>query len=204
MNSATKPQGEDDHPSHGAHDTKDDAVNVIESSHDTPEETLAQSAAEDKTDNEGGDTTTTEEDPPEPPYSIFSEPVKVIVIITASFAAIISPMSGSIYFPALPSIAADLDVSISLVTLTVTTYLVSDYCQLPVFPILTLSIDLSRTGTIVHWKLLRYIWAASSLYHLLLHLPCGQYRSSAAGQLRCPLGPSLPSKLRKQWHNRTR
>ncbi|OIW22430.1 putative MFS transporter, partial [Coniochaeta ligniaria NRRL 30616] len=124
VNSATKPQGEDDNPSHGAHDTKDDAVNVIESSHDTQEETLAQSAAEDKTDNEGGDTTTTEEDPPEPPYSIFSEPVKVIVIITASFAAIISPMSGSIYFPALPSIAADLDVSISLVTLTVTTYLI--------------------------------------------------------------------------------
>lgn len=68
---------------------------------------------------------TQEESPPEPPYSVLGEPVKISIILTASFAAIISPISSSIYFPALNSLAQDLDVSVSLITLTVTTYLVS-------------------------------------------------------------------------------
>ncbi|KAJ4147336.1 hypothetical protein LMH87_001867 [Akanthomyces muscarius] len=53
-----------------------------------------------------------------------SETSKISVILTASFAAIISPISSSIYFPALNSLAEDLHVSISLITLTVTTYLI--------------------------------------------------------------------------------
>lgn len=65
-----------------------------------------------------------EDSPPEPPYSVLSEPAKVSIILIASFAAIISPISSSIYFPALNSLAQDLDVSVSLITLTVTTYLV--------------------------------------------------------------------------------
>lgn len=65
-----------------------------------------------------------EDGPPEPPYSVLSEPVKICIILTASFAAIISPISGSIYFPALNSLAHDLHVSTSLINLTITTYLV--------------------------------------------------------------------------------
>lgn len=60
-----------------------------------------------------------------PPYTIFSHREKAGIIVLVSFLAIISPFSTSIYFPALTSIADDLDVSISLVNLTVTTYLVS-------------------------------------------------------------------------------
>ena len=62
----------------------------------------------------------------EPPYTVFSEPFKVIIILTSSFAAIISPISGSIYFPALDALAEDLHVSLSAITLTITTYLVSE------------------------------------------------------------------------------
>jgi hypothetical protein len=61
---------------------------------------------------------------PEPPYSVLSEPVKISVLLTASFAAIVSPISSSIYFPAIPTLSRDLHVSVSLITLTITTYLV--------------------------------------------------------------------------------
>ncbi|KAI1081394.1 putative MFS transporter [Whalleya microplaca] len=65
-----------------------------------------------------------ENSPPEPPYSALSEPLKISIILISSFAAIISPISGSIYFPALNSLAHDLNVPVSLVTLTITTYLI--------------------------------------------------------------------------------
>ncbi|KAI0008490.1 putative MFS transporter [Xylariaceae sp. FL0662B] len=69
-------------------------------------------------------TTTAEESPPGPPYSTFSESVKISTILTATFAAVISPFSSSIYYPALNSLADDLHVSVSLITLTITTYLI--------------------------------------------------------------------------------
>lgn len=70
-------------------------------------------------------TCTFQNDPLDPPYSLLSEPAKISIILTASFAAIISPISGSIYFPAIPTLSKDLHVSVSLITLTITTYLVS-------------------------------------------------------------------------------
>ncbi len=86
----------------------------------------AQQASEiSKDDVTGGPTTTAEENLVEPPYSTLSEPIKISIILTASFAAIISPISSSIYLPALNSLADDLNVSVTLITLTITTYLVS-------------------------------------------------------------------------------
>lgn len=58
------------------------------------------------------------------PYCVLPERQKVSLMLLASFAAIISPISSSIYFPAINDIARDLDVSINLVNLTITTYLV--------------------------------------------------------------------------------
>ncbi|KAK7746612.1 hypothetical protein SLS62_009333 [Diatrype stigma] len=75
-------------------------------------------------DGTGEHVTAQEDSPPEPPYSVLSETAKVSIILTASFAAIISPISSSIYFPALNSLAQDLDVSVSLITLTITMYLI--------------------------------------------------------------------------------
>ncbi|KAI0114602.1 MFS general substrate transporter [Hypoxylon sp. NC0597] len=60
----------------------------------------------------------------EPPYSIFTDREKALMILMVSFTAMISPLSGAIYLPALPSLARDLNVSTSLINLTVTTYMV--------------------------------------------------------------------------------
>lgn len=57
-------------------------------------------------------------------YSVFTVPQKRAIILAGSFIAWFSPMSGSIYYPALNSIAADLHVTDSKVNITVTTYLI--------------------------------------------------------------------------------
>ena len=53
------------------------------------------------------------------------------MIIIGSFAGLISPLSSSIYLPALNSLAHDMGVSVSLINLTITTYLVC----LPISPV---------------------------------------------------------------------
>ncbi|KAE8375511.1 major facilitator superfamily domain-containing protein [Aspergillus bertholletiae] len=58
------------------------------------------------------------------PYCSLSERRKISVMLTASFSGIISPISASIYYPALPSLAKDMHVSISLINLTIMTYLI--------------------------------------------------------------------------------
>ncbi|KAL4756242.1 putative MFS multidrug transporter [Aspergillus foveolatus] len=61
---------------------------------------------------------------PESPYSIFDKRQKWLIIVIVSTAATFSGFASNIYFPALPTIANDLNVSLELVNLTVTTYLV--------------------------------------------------------------------------------
>lgn len=67
---------------------------------------------------------------PNAPHSVLSAGEKAFVIIAASFAALISPLSSSIYLPALDTLARDVNVSVSLINLTITTYLVqfSSHC----------------------------------------------------------------------------
>ncbi|GIJ85142.1 hypothetical protein Asppvi_003998 [Aspergillus pseudoviridinutans] len=60
----------------------------------------------------------------EPPYCILPKGEKISIILLVSFAAIISPISSGIYFPALNNLAQDLNVSISLINITITTYLI--------------------------------------------------------------------------------
>jgi hypothetical protein len=64
------------------------------------------------------------EDHPEPPYTVFGHGEKIAIILLVSFTAVISPFSSSIYLPALTTISEDMNVSLSLINLTVTTYLV--------------------------------------------------------------------------------
>jgi hypothetical protein len=61
----------------------------------------------------------------EPPYTAFSEKEKIFTVIIASFAALISPISASIYFPALNPLAADLHLDASTINLSITVYMVS-------------------------------------------------------------------------------
>ena len=58
-------------------------------------------------------------------YSIFSTGQKRAIVLTASFCAFFSPVTASIYYPALDTIAHDLNVTNTAINLTVTTYLVS-------------------------------------------------------------------------------
>ncbi|KAI5868117.1 MFS general substrate transporter [Durotheca rogersii] len=59
----------------------------------------------------------------EEPYSIFDKRQKALIVTIVSTAATFSGFASNIYFPALPTIARDLDISIELVNLTVTSYL---------------------------------------------------------------------------------
>lgn len=66
----------------------------------------------------------TKDTPSHAPYSVLPAGEKALVIIAGSFAALISPLSSSIYLPAMTSIAQEMNVSVSLINLTITTYLV--------------------------------------------------------------------------------
>ena len=63
--------------------------------------------------------------PAEPLYSVFSPHQKRAAVMIVSFVAMISPLSGATYYPAITALATDFDVSISLIQLTITMYLVS-------------------------------------------------------------------------------
>ncbi|ORY67179.1 uncharacterized protein BCR38DRAFT_522171 [Pseudomassariella vexata] len=72
----------------------------------------------------GKDATAEEDSPLKPPYSVLGEPIKIGIILAASFAAIISPVSSNIYFHALNLLAFGLQVSMPLINLTITTYFI--------------------------------------------------------------------------------
>ncbi|KAH6856976.1 major facilitator superfamily domain-containing protein [Chaetomium sp. MPI-CAGE-AT-0009] len=82
--------------------------------------------------NEPSDTSNTTVPDPEslhpvssgPAYSAFSKPTKRWVIAMAACASFVSPMSANIYFPALNPIADDFGVSVNLINLTLTTYMI--------------------------------------------------------------------------------
>lgn len=59
------------------------------------------------------------------PYSSFSAGQKRYIVFTASGAGLFSSLSAQIYFPALNALAKDLNVTSSLINLTVTSYMVS-------------------------------------------------------------------------------
>lgn len=58
-------------------------------------------------------------------YSVFTRGQKWYIVFTASWAGFFSPVSSQIYFPALNTLARDLNVSSSLINLTLTSYMVS-------------------------------------------------------------------------------
>ncbi|KAL9619879.1 MAG: hypothetical protein Q9160_005526 [Pyrenula sp. 1 TL-2023] len=60
----------------------------------------------------------------EEPYSVFSPKKRRWIVTAASLASFLSPLSSSIYFPALNPIADDLHVTVTKVNLTVTTYMI--------------------------------------------------------------------------------
>ena len=59
-----------------------------------------------------------------PAYTVFSSRQVWFIIGMASWAGFFSPVSGNIYFPALNTLARDLDVSSTLINLTLTSYMI--------------------------------------------------------------------------------
>lgn len=62
--------------------------------------------------------------PSGPAYSTFSKPMKRWIIATVTVSSFVSPMTANIYFPALNPIASSLGVSVNLINLTLTTYMI--------------------------------------------------------------------------------
>ena len=60
----------------------------------------------------------------EPPYSTFSKPEKLGIVLLVAFAAVFSPLSSYIYFPALTAVASDLHTTLSRINLTITSYMI--------------------------------------------------------------------------------
>lgn len=66
----------------------------------------------------------TAQSPPLEPYSIFTTAQKNFIVAIVSLAATLSGFASNIYFPALPQVADDLSVTVDLVNLTVTCYMI--------------------------------------------------------------------------------
>ena len=58
------------------------------------------------------------------PYSIFTRPQKRLIVFLIAYAGMFSPLSSFIYYPAITSLSKDLHVSIELINLTITSYMV--------------------------------------------------------------------------------
>lgn len=63
--------------------------------------------------------------PVEPLYSVLTRRQKQVTVMIVSFVAMISPLSGNIYYPAIPALTKEYHVSTALIQLTVTLYQVS-------------------------------------------------------------------------------
>ncbi|KAK5086755.1 hypothetical protein LTS08_007168 [Lithohypha guttulata] len=63
-------------------------------------------------------------DPADTTYSVFSKQQKVVIVCLISLAGFFSPFTAFVYFPALQSVSADLNVSLELMNITVTVYLI--------------------------------------------------------------------------------
>ncbi|KAH6661994.1 major facilitator superfamily domain-containing protein [Halenospora varia] len=59
-----------------------------------------------------------------PPYSTFTKAEKRLICFLIAFAGMFSPLSSFIYYPAITSLSKDLHVSIELINLTITSYMV--------------------------------------------------------------------------------
>ncbi|KAL8994627.1 MAG: hypothetical protein Q9169_005449 [Polycauliona sp. 2 TL-2023] len=62
----------------------------------------------------------------EAPYTVLTKPEKRWIIFLVAMAGFFSPLSTNIYFPAIKYLARDLSVSVELINLTITAYLI---CQ---------------------------------------------------------------------------
>lgn len=76
---------------------------------------------------DAADAAETTDSPEPPPHSVFPPWQRAVYVYMASLAAFTSPVSSSIYYPAMQSIATDLHTSLTrIISLSITTYMVGD------------------------------------------------------------------------------
>ena len=131
---------------------------------------------------------------PEPPYSVFSPGEKKFIAVLASLAALFSPLSANIYYPALNSLATDLKVSSTLINLTITSYLVP-HPLVKEGASANQTADISRTRPDVRGKHFRRDWSKALISGVFRHLYRRQYRSSLAEKLCGLVRSSLSAEL---------
>lgn len=113
-------------------------------------------------------------------YSIFTVPQKRLIILTGSFVSWFSPMSGSIYFPALNQIAQELGVTSAKVNITVTTYLVRRNPSPSLCSAMLTIADCARPRADDDCRLQRQGRPTTSVHNLLHHLHHRQPRPGVA------------------------
>ena len=62
--------------------------------------------------------------PSAPPHSVFTKHLKQYIVFLTAWAGFFSPLSASIYFPVLNTLARELNVSTGLINLTLTSYMI--------------------------------------------------------------------------------
>ncbi|KAJ5606015.1 hypothetical protein N7510_008796 [Penicillium lagena] len=69
-------------------------------------------------------TPTTAREPEEQPHSAFSKHEKRFIVLMVTLASFFSPLSGQIYYPVMPTLVENYDLTTALVNLTITTYMI--------------------------------------------------------------------------------
>ncbi|RMJ09295.1 hypothetical protein CDV36_011076 [Fusarium kuroshium] len=118
----------------------------------------------------------------EPPYHILSKRKKWGLVVLASLAGCFSPLSSNIYFPAIDSISSSLGVSLSLVALTITVYMVVQGIAPSLFGAFsdTYGRRLTFTVSLVIYTVANLALAFTSSFPMLLVLRGVQAAGSAA------------------------
>lgn len=71
-----------------------------------------------------GDPEIAAEPPVQPLHTVFSRPQRTFIVIMITLGCFFSPLSGQIYFPAIPDLAAYYHTTTGRINLTITTYLI--------------------------------------------------------------------------------
>ena len=143
-----------------------------------------------------------EQQPPEPPFYIFTSNERRFIVVMASLAALFSPLSANIYYPALNTLSEELHQSLSKINLTITTYLVRQLNTSIVIKAQFVT-DLPRASTDIHWKSFRRDRSTAILHNLLRHLHWGKYWTGIASRLPYFARATYGAKLGKQWYCRS-
>lgn len=108
-----------------SHDLKSGETGKI---HQTSIHLAEKSKTASPTNNHEGNQTTTSSirtsSPPVLPYSAFTKSQRWSIVLMVAASAFFSPISATIFLPALTDIASDLNVSINAINTTVTVYMV--------------------------------------------------------------------------------